>query len=134
MLNSLQIGWSLAKSCSLVCTVGMNVRWEDFAAILDLTSIQGSSLRGRVVLNELHRTPQNPCLWLSYSSFSLCRGCILREKIFSTFSKVVCVIFFFFLHQKKTLDVFKSWISTVLSLSSVLMGLMLNSSFNRSCA
>lgn len=44
------------EDCNLDCTVGMNVQWEDLTAILDLTSIHGSSLRDHVVLNELHRT------------------------------------------------------------------------------
>lgn len=42
---------------SFDCTVGMNVRWVDFTAILDLNSVQGSSLRGH--MNQIKCTEQD---------------------------------------------------------------------------
>lgn len=41
---------------SFDCTVGMNVQWVDFTAILDLNSVQGSSLRGHMIPNKVYRT------------------------------------------------------------------------------
>lgn len=47
--------------CSLDCTVGLNVQWEDFAEILESDFSSGKFTScGRVVLNELHKTGENP--------------------------------------------------------------------------
>lgn len=70
---------------SLDCTVGMNAQWEDLAAILNLSSVQGSSLGGQ---------DRTHVCGFSYSSpFYLYRGITLREEVFSTYSEVVYVNF-----------------------------------------
>ena len=71
---------------SMDCTVDMNAQWEDLAAILDLSSIQGISLRDQA---------RTHIYGFSYSSpICLCRGMNFKRGSFlNIFRSGLYVIF-----------------------------------------